>query len=341
MSEVDGPRWESFLKCHPDAHLLQQTAWGDLKTGFGWRVRRVVTGEMGAQILLRPLGFSYWWGYLPRGPVVPPVDPTSGWDWSELWPEIDAICRSSGVVFLKVETDFWQTDTRAVASLAASGLRPSQHAIQPVRTLVVDLAGDETDLLGRMKSKTRYNIGLAQRKGVHVHPSSDVAAFHEMMVATGRRDAFGVHSLEYFQRVYDLFHPSGACELLVAEKDEAPLAGLMVFASGPRAWYFYGASGDENRALMPTYLLQWEAMRWARARGCLVYDLWGVPDADEIALEAQFTRRNDGLWGVYRFKRGFGGTLCRTVGAWDRVYSPALYGLYQLWSRRRLASHQA
>jgi lipid II:glycine glycyltransferase (peptidoglycan interpeptide bridge formation enzyme) len=80
---------------------------------------------------------------------------------------------------------------------------------------------------------------------------------------------------------------------------------------------------------MPTYLLQWEAMRWARARGCDEYDLWGIPDAEPEKLEAEFTRRSDGLWGVYRFKRGFGGRVARALGAWDRPYSPILYAAYR------------
>ena len=85
---------------------------------------------------------------------------------------------------------------------------------------------------------------------------------------------------------------------------------------------------------MPTYLLQWEALQWAKNKGCKVYDLWGVPDYPENELEDNFLERFDGLWGVYRFKRGFGGQLKRTIGAWDRVYQPLLYKLYQLWSGR-------
>jgi lipid II:glycine glycyltransferase (peptidoglycan interpeptide bridge formation enzyme) len=109
----------------------------------------------------------------------------------------------------------------------------------------------------------------------------------------------------------------------------------MVFAHGPRAWYLYGASSDEYREAMPTYLLQWEAMRWAMRCGCREYDLWGVPDAGENELEAGFTTRSDGLWGVYRFKRGFGGELRRSPGPWDRVYRPELYWLYGLWVHMR------
>ena len=85
---------------------------------------------------------------------------------------------------------------------------------------------------------------------------------------------------------------------------------------------------------MPTYALQWAAMQWAKERGCVSYDLWGVPDEDADTLEAGFMERNDGLWGVYRNKRGFGGEVKRTVGAADRVYNKRLYALYQ-WKRGR------
>jgi peptidoglycan pentaglycine glycine transferase (the first glycine) len=105
---------------------------------------------------------------------------------------------------------------------------------------------------------------------------------------------------------------------------------LMVFAYGKRAWYLYGASNDEERNRMPAYLLQWEAIRWARQKGAEEYDLWGVPDEDEVSLEAQFETRHDGLWGVYRFKRGFGGEVKRSVQAQDKIYNKLFYKAY-LW----------
>jgi lipid II:glycine glycyltransferase (peptidoglycan interpeptide bridge formation enzyme) len=117
---------------------------------------------------------------------------------------------------------------------------------------------------------------------------------------------------------------------------------LLAVALGDTACYLYGASADEGRELMPSYLLQWEAMVWARERGSRAYDLWGVPDEDESTLEAEFAQRGDGLWGVYRFKRGFGGRLVRTVGAWDLVYAPARYRLYNtaVQLQTRLISHR-
>src|SRR6185503_7189711 len=100
-------------------------------------------------------------------------------------------------------------------------------------------------------------------------------------------------------------------------------------------WYLYGASSDQERNRMAPYLAQWEAMRWAHARGALAYDLWGVPDEDEAALEAGFETHHDGLWGVYRFKRGFGRQLVRSLGAWDRVYQHLAYRVYLGYVRAR------
>jgi lipid II:glycine glycyltransferase (peptidoglycan interpeptide bridge formation enzyme) len=242
-----------------------------------------------------------------------------------LLPAIDQLCRKRRAILLKVEPDFWEDDPHLHVP---AGFIPSAQTIQPRRTLLVDLCCDENDLLNRMKQKTRYNIRLSLKKDVVVRPTEDIDLFCRLMQLTGVRDRFGVHSQAYYQKIYDLFYPHGECELLMAEFEGEPLAALMVFARGQRCWYFYGASADAHRERMPTYLLQWEAMRWARQRGCRVYDLWGVPDTDEETLEANFAQRSDGLWGVYRFKRGFGGRLVRAAGPWDRVYIPALYHVY-------------
>ena len=326
MPEVPLTDWNTFLTKHPNAHLLQTGEWGELKSAFGWEpVRLVLDDGSGAQILFRRLPLGLTLAYLPK----PAFDEQLSVNSKQFWAEVDAVCKKRHAVFLKIELDAWDS---ALISSDTSHIAPrtSRHNIQPPRTIVVDLRGTEEEILARMKQKTRYNIRLAQKKGVTVRPWDDLAAFHRMMLITGGRDGFGVHSPEYYQRAYDLFYPTGMAELLVAEYGGKPLAALMVFARGRRAWYIYGASNDQERNRMPTYLLQWEAMRWARSRGAEEYDLWGVPDEDQDTLEAQFTERNDGLWGVYRFKRGFGGELKRAAQAMDRVYNPLLYKMY-LW----------
>ena len=323
---MDSTLWTDYIDKFPQAHLLQTSAWGTLKSSFGWRTRWVQAGAAGAQILFRKLPLGFTLAYIPKGPIG---------EWlPELLPAINQVCKEEHAFMLKIEPDaIWDNDL--AEQLQTHGFSPSAQTIQPQRTITVDLTPDENEILALMKQKTRYNIRLADRKGVVVQPWNDLVAFAAMTLETAERDQFGAHSHAYFQRAYDLFHPSAGCELFVAEVESEPVAAMMVFARGQRAWYFYGASLSIHREKMPTYLLQWEAMRWAKARGCTSYDLWGIPDADEKTLEDQFTSRSDGLWGVYRFKRGFGGKILRSMGAWDLPYNPLLSRGYQIALRLR------
>ena len=333
MSLITASEWRSFLKTHPRAHLLQTAEWGTLKAEGGWQVERVQQGDLGAQILFQPLPLGMSVAYIPRGPVVPEGDdwPPAGWD--SFLSEVDQVCEDKNAVFLKIEPDFWEGGFPDEFN-PPRGFRSSAHAIQPPRSLVISLKETEEEILGRMKSKTRYNIRLAKRKDIVVHRRQDLALFYPLLESTAERADFGIHDREYYRQVFDLLHPQGSCALFVASYQEQPLASIMVFLRGKRSWYFYGASSPEHRDRMPTYRVQWEAMRWAKAQGCTSYDLWGVPDYDFDTLEDQFLERSDGLWGVYRFKRGFGGELKRTCGPWDRVYSPLLYRFYRWWAAR-------
>ncbi len=222
-----------------------------------------------------------------------------------------------------------------LALCAETGCVTETDTIQPPQTILVDLRPSEDDILAAMKQKTRYNIRLAAKKGVTVRVggAADIPAFYRLMQATGQRDSFGIHDPAYYRAAYELFAPEQAA-LVMAEYEGKPLAGVMVFCWGQTAAYLYGASSNEERQRMPTYAAQWEAMRWAKAKGCTVYDLWGIPDVPETELEARFTEQKEGLWPVYRFKRGFGGDIWRTVGAADRVYNRLLHRLYQ-WRRSR------
>jgi len=337
MPEVNLTDWNHFLDSHPNAHLLQMGEWGELKKDFGWKPVRIVSTrlrqsthrildrETGAQILFRRLPLGLTLGYMPKPAFSAQLLAVS----DQFWKEVDSICKKNHAIFLKIEPDLWE-DTTTINQLPITNyqLRISPHNIQPPRTITIDIKESEETILARMKPKCRYNIRLAEKKGVTIRAWDNLPAFHEMMTVTGGRDNFGVHSLEYYQRAYELFHPKRTCELLVAEYEGKPLAALMVFANGKRAWYVYGASNDQERNRMPAYLLQWEAIRWAKACGCEEYDLWGVPDENEETLEANFETRHNGLWGVYRFKRGFGGQLKRAAQAFDRVYNPLLYWAY-------------
>ena len=333
--------WDTFVAAHPHGSLLQTTNWARLKSRFGWSSQRVWLRQdgrlvAGAQVLFRSVALGVVkLGYIPHGPLV---------NWSDdeqltvLFNQIDQAAYGRGAGLLKLEPRLWLDEMSPdewQALYRRHGCVPSPDTIQPPRTVVIDLRPTEEEILAAMKQKTRYNIRLAEKKGVTVRlgTAADLSGFNRLMQATGARDRFGIHQPEYYRSAFEIFAPDNAA-LWLAEYEGRPLAGVMVFAAGASAAYLYGASSDEERQRMPAYAAQWAAMRWAKARGCTTYDLWGVPDAEEEELEAGFAERQDGLWPVYRFKRGFGGEVKRTVGAADRVYNNLLHRLYA-WQRGR------
>jgi lipid II:glycine glycyltransferase (peptidoglycan interpeptide bridge formation enzyme) len=321
----------------PAGHLLQSSTWGQLKSHFGWTPVQVQTDSATALVLFRQLPLGLTLAYIPKGPVG---------DWNDtarcqkLLGQIHLEARRRRTIFLKIEPDIAEASEnggpktqRAVSFLTHCGFVPAD-TIQPKTTIVVDISSDEETILAAMKQKTRYNIRLAQRKEVTVRlgTEADLPTFYALARETSKRDGFGIHSLAYYQTAFHLFAPD-RCALLLAEYKEEPLAALMTFRHGTTAYYFYGASSNSHRNLMPAYLLQWEAIRWAKTYHCENYDLWGIPDASPARLETEFTQRSDGLWGVYRFKRGFGGQIIRSIGAFDYVYNPQLYKLYRFYRR--------
>ena len=324
MPEISCSDWNKFLTDYPDAHILQSGEWGELKSAFGWDAVRVIEGGLGAQILFRRLPLGLTFAYIPKGPVGTPQKGTG----QRFWTEVDLICQKNHAVFLKMERDGWEGISSSI--IQPSVFLSSPQHIQPHNTLVVDLQGSQEEVFNRMKPKTRYNIRLAGRKDVVVQPSNDIENFYHVMGVTSQREAFNVHSLEYYRHAYELFYPKGMCELFVANFQGQTLAAVMVFAFGKCAYYFYGASADVERNRKPTYPLQWEAIRWAHAKGCAEYDMWGIPDEAMDVDDDEAEAREDGLWGVYRFKRGFGGSIKKAQQTLDRVYNPLLYKLY-LW----------
>jgi lipid II:glycine glycyltransferase (peptidoglycan interpeptide bridge formation enzyme) len=331
-------QWAKFVVAQPRTHILQQPAWGKLKAAYGWDVERVALAEAdcivaGAQLLFRALPFRLGtMAYLPMGGFVTHDDL-----WTPLWSAIDACAKRHRAAFLKWEPGIYHNEQPP--NFARFGFRPSEQTVQPPNTILIDISGIDENILARMNQGTRRKIRQSQKNDVRYYEGTraDVAKFNAMMQTTGARNEFGVHEPAYYELAYELFVPQSAT-LILAEHEGEPLAGIMVFAAGETAWYLYGASSNEKRNLMGAYGVQWAAIQWAKARGCTVYDLWGIPDADEVTLEAQFESRSDGLWGVYGFKRGWGGEIVRSAGAWDKVYNPLVYKLYQLALRYRGAS---
>lgn len=330
------PAWDAFVHAHPRAHVLQAARWADLKGAYGWSSDRVALADgdrivAGAQILFRPLPF--WLGtlaYVAMGPLI--TDPAQE---APLWDAIHKCAKRHGAAFLRCEPGIFGATERQ-PDLAAFGFRPTDQTIQPPNTVLIDISADDETILARMNQGTRRKIRQSLKNDVRYSEGTraDMDKFNTIMQTTGSRNEFGVHAPDYYRLAYDLFVPHDAA-LILAEHEGDTLAGIMVFALGQTAWYLYGASSNEKRNLMATYGVQWTAIQWAKARGCTTYDLWGIPDAPPEQLEAEFETRSDGLWGVYGFKRGWGGAVTRSLGAWDKVYNPIIYAAYQWAVSRR------
>jgi peptidoglycan pentaglycine glycine transferase (the first glycine) len=335
--------WDQFVNEHPNGHLLQSWGWGELKASVGWHPLRLALWDMHcqkivavAQVLRRgithiPLRAGHL-AYIPKGPVL---------DWSQpsqpeaFLSQLNTQLRRQGALALRIEPPLC---TGMIHHAPADvPLRPSvpspftrqmtalqfhpAPAIQPLRTILLDLTDDEETLLARMKEKWRYNVRLATRKGVTVreaHTVEDVQAWYRLLQTTSERDHFGVHTLDYYLQAWRIFVPRGQMRLLIAEYNGQLLAGIFVGLMARQAIYLYGASSNELRHLMPNYLLQWEAMRWAKQQGALQYDLWGIPETDD---------EHEAMSGVYRFKSGWGGEVVRFVGNYECLYHPLLMRL--------------
>ncbi|MGA2505258.1 MAG: peptidoglycan bridge formation glycyltransferase FemA/FemB family protein [Anaerolineales bacterium] len=343
--------WNELVSSLPLAHLLQTWEWSQVKTKYGWQAHPFLWQDSvgkpvaAAMVLKRSLpvgGFSKKMCvlYIPKGPLM---------DWSvaplrlRVLEDLCTFAKQQGAIFIKIDPDVVLgtgvpgapdsveiEDGELVRSeLDSHGWRFSQDQIQFRNTVLVDLAPSEEGLLSRMKQKTRYNIRLAQKKGVTVRvgTADDLPLMYRMYAETSVRDGFLIREEGYYQTVWRTFMgvpPSNNnlqpfTEPLIAEVGSEVVAAVSMFYFAGQAIYLFGMSRAAHREKMPNYLLQWEAMRRAKSLGCRIFNLWGAPD--------EFNE-SDGLWGVFRFKEGMGGMVSRTIGAWDFTPNPLLYKMY-------------
>lgn len=329
---TDPARFDHILKSFERPHILQSSHWAALKAPL-WAGQQLVWGneaspEAAASILTRRLGrLPVKIQYAPKGPTVRPAIAS----WQKILSGLETQARSNRALFIKIDPDVDAESElgRALISLLQKrGWVFSADQIQFRNTVLSDLSAGEEALLAGMKQKTRYNIRLAGRRGVEVTASDDFNVFYDLYAETSARDGFLIRPRDYYLRVMSRLQSHDLGQLLLARVSEEIVAGLFLFRFGPTAWYFYGASSSKGRRNMPTYLLQWEAMRWAKAHGCTTYDWWGAPDVLE---------ESDPMWGVYRFKEGFGGRFTRWIGAWDYAPNATLYRAYTRVMPRVLA----
>jgi lipid II:glycine glycyltransferase (peptidoglycan interpeptide bridge formation enzyme) len=267
--------------------------------------------------------------YVPKGPALDFHDAPLR---RQVLAQLEKVARREKAIFIKIDPEVvrsWGLEHERVSPLGKAtmrdlmqrGWRPSADQVQFRNTVELYLNRTEEELLAEMKQKTRYNIRLAERKGVVVRQGTpaDFPTIAEMYHETAARDGFTVRPREYYLDGWTTLYEARMAQPLVAEVEGRPVAAVILVRFGQRVIYMYGASRNEARERMPNHLLQWEAIRWARYQGAAVYDFWGAPD--------EFVE-TDRLWGVWRFKAGFNGEVVRFIGAWDFPARPLWYRFY-------------
>jgi len=346
-SVTDPATWNDTLRTLPNAHVLQTWEWGEFKRReTGWLPERLHFSDQSgdvvaaASVLTRRVG-PLRVMYVPKGPA---LDYENHDRVIGVMAHLEQLARQRRAVWLKIDPDVvagrgipaphplppsvgaepGMEGSRVTDILMGRGWRFSASQVQFRNTLTLDLTLSEDDLMARMNQSTRRKLRTAVKAGVIVRPATSVAdlkTLYDLYTVTGERQGFLIRPLDYYREAWARFMEAGLAQAFLAEwQDGKALAGLVLFHFGPKAWYFYGMSSNEERDKMPAYLIQWRAIQWAKAQGYQVYDFWGAPD--------EFNE-DDPMWGVYRFKDGFGGTVVRHIGAWDYVPSPALYWLYE------------
>jgi lipid II:glycine glycyltransferase (peptidoglycan interpeptide bridge formation enzyme) len=332
-SIINQSELDNFVGSRTGCQFLQSWRWGEFQRAVPRPVRRwglydgekiLGTGQAFEHRL--PLGKKYW--YVPRGPILDdrlPVDRDGAAVRSLLETVMDQ-AEKNNVMFLKIEPP-WEKSNEVLLKTVTHGWQVKKaDQVQPAQTWFLDLEQPEEKLLAAMHPKTRYNIKLAERKGVHVRTKEtvhDFDAFLSLTAQTARRDKITPHSRDYYRIMHRTLVDGGFLQLFSAEYAGRVIAANVVIFFGDTVTYLHGASGDERREVMAPHLMQWRQIQEAKARGYKKYDFGGVTLAHE--------KDEPHPWdGITRFKQGFGGYGVSYLGAYDLILDPVWYTIYKM-----------
>jgi peptidoglycan pentaglycine glycine transferase (the first glycine) len=323
-------RWNAFVSSSPIGDLLQSIEWGELKRrSGGWQPIHLAVEDDGAiraavTILKRQLPrLKKCIFYAPRGPVCDPADRDA---LSALIQAAGERAAKEGAILLKVDPPIVAGDPNADESLRELGFRsiPDPNGfggVQPRCVMHLDLRPSLDDILAGCKPKWRYNIRLAEKKGVQVRSDctkDDLKTFFNLLKETAVRDRFLVRAYSYYEDMWDTLVGPGYAKLFLTEYEGEAVSGALSFVYGDKCWYTYGASGNRHRNVMPNHLMQWRMIEWAKESGCTLYDFRGVsPNRDG--------GDDDHLHGLNRFKEGFGARFVEYIGEYDLPFSNSWY----------------
>jgi len=290
--------------------LWQTSEWEQFQKALGHKTTRIDH----VLVLKYPLFLGMKYVYLPR---VSSFDGKK--EASQFFHDLRQMSKKKKWVFARI-------DSEQSLPIPADIRSKQSHSPQPETTLLLDLNPNEAEILKQMKRKGRYNISLAERKGVTVKRAQSIdeqkefgTMFFQLLSETTQRDDFSAHDESYYQTMLRELPMS---EIFVAFYEGKPISAAICTFQKDRAIYYYGASSNTHREVMAPYLVQWEAIREAKKRGCKTYDFLGI--APENAPL-------DHPWkGITEFKTKFGGTVVNYPPSQDLIFRPFWYSLYKV-----------
>ncbi|HEY8742596.1 MAG TPA: peptidoglycan bridge formation glycyltransferase FemA/FemB family protein [Chloroflexota bacterium] len=329
VTQAPAHEWDAWLAASPGGgHWMQTHAWGEFKRGHRWQPVRVLLEEDGdvvgaGYIGLHRLPLFGSLAYCGKGPWL-------NWDNAmqieAFFVGVRKLLRSHRVFALQIEPEALESDTLLKEQLTGLGFRRYWTNHQFKTTMVVDLAFDGPALQARMSQTARRYIRAGQRAGVEVVEEVSAAAqeaFYDLYEITSKRDAFFRRPRRYMLRYWQDIIDAGYGRFLFARKDGENLAALFLTNFGHKIWYKDGASREAGLKLHATYVLQWAAMQWGKVHGATLYDLVAIPDPDQLE------NHDHPMWGLYDFKRKFGGEVREFIRAYQQPYLPRTAALWR------------
>ena len=344
---TDCEQWNNYLTSQPRGHLLQSYEWGELNKYLGGRIYRLGAledGQMVGALLLSvaqvPLPASipsvrFNWLYGSRGPTVASPDSPA---LIALVEHAHKLARKEHAVVLRLEPNIADDDPAMeewIVAYRALGFQINPIAVHGRRSWVLDIRPGDEQLLANFKMTWRQNVRSAERKGVVIREAendADFNAYYDLLKLTSERDDFFIHSKDYHQEILRYFADKGDAVLYLAEHEGEAIAAKMLIRFGDWCWDMFGASSNNKRNLKPTYLLQYRCIQWAQSRGCSYFDFRTIPEILEPGEE---------MWGVYEYKKGFGGFSRLNMPTQDYAYRPLIYNAWRTMVERRRAHRHA
>jgi lipid II:glycine glycyltransferase (peptidoglycan interpeptide bridge formation enzyme) len=329
---TDKEQWNSFLLSQPRGHLLQSYEWGELNRYLGGQIYRLgafengrMTGSM--MLTLTPVAGNrvpLSWLYSSRGPTVESPDSPALAALIEYAQKV--LGKKHHAVALRLEPNIADDDPAMenwLAAYRALGFQTNPYAVHGRRSWVLDIRSQAEELLAKFKMTWRQNVRSAERKGVIIREArseADFDAYYALLKLTSERDAFFVHSKDYHQEILRQFADKGDVVLYLAEHEGEAIAAKMLIRFGAWCWDMFGATSNNKRNLKPAYLLQYRCFQWAQAKGCSYFDFRTIPEILEPGEE---------MWGVYEYKKGFGGFSRLNIPTQDYIYHPIIYSAWR------------